>query len=64
MSKETIKNSTEPKKVLHLDTISEPYQKNLFKFRTIQKKATYKTLRFGIFPTKLQSVFFFSTKPF
>ena len=32
MSKETIKNSTEPKKVLHLDTISEPYQKTFLSF--------------------------------
>ena len=33
MSKERIKNSTKPKKVLHLDTLSQPSPRNLFKFR-------------------------------
>ena len=64
MSKEMIKNSTEPKKVLHLDTISKPSPRNFFKFRTQPKKASYKTLRFGIFPTALQGLFIIPTKPF
>ena len=43
------KNSTELKKVLHLGIQSKPLLRNLFKFRTTPKKASYETPKFVLF---------------
>ena len=63
MSQETIKNSTKPKKVVHVDTTKEPLVQSIKRRRTKSTKPRDSVVSFGDFMQNLE-IWYFSYEAF